>query len=393
MFYLVSRAMRRLKWNAKIYGFIVLELVVGFTIIASQINVAKSIERRLYEYEKQYTESGISINAYTKDMLGGRNNGVPVTKADYDYIAEKYGQMLEISYISYGAIYTRDLDTITVLGMSEVAFQKMFQVKGNSPYIGAEAKAHLEKENVILGDLGVVISSEGIYVNETEYLFKEFDKAKNSEQILSFAPTVGYDKTVRECIIIPVSMQDIFEEFDVLFNCTLELIGKEGISLKELQEKGNEVLVYLSETHDECSYEISNKIEDYQKSSSDLSDTIRVLSWIAKFALFLIVVGMVGVLFILLERRKKDFAISFWVGAERWKLVVELLLEMLLLCFTAGGISLAFSLLIAPALSSSQYAVTMSHEAVGMVGVLCFIIAVATSMTSLFYIRTNNARV
>lgn len=391
MLYLVNRALRRLKWNIKIYVFIVLELVIGFTIIANQMNVTYAVEERLEAFKTQYTESGISVNAYSKDLFGKRE--LPVTKKDYDYIVQEYGQILNVSYISYGSVYTSNMETITVCGMSETALQKMFQTEADTAYIGAEAKRLLGAADIVLGESAVTICGDEIEANGTEYLLLDIPNEKNKENLLSFSAMASADIPLSKCIIIPLSLQEILEEYDVLYNCSLELIGKEGTDSGQLQEAGNEIVKYLLQQHEDNTYETENKIAEYEKGSNDLSETVRLLSWVAKFSLFLVVVGMVGVLFILLEKRKKDFIISFWVGAEKWKLVVELLLEMLFLCVTAGGISLMLSYFMAPTLSNARYTVSMTPGAAGVVLLLSVVIAGVTGMTSLFYIKSKNARV
>ena len=73
MCYLITRAFGRLWHNKKIYAFILLELVIGLTIIACQMNVSKAIEARLTEYERQFEKSGISIHYF-----GAEGSSFPV---------------------------------------------------------------------------------------------------------------------------------------------------------------------------------------------------------------------------------------------------------------------------------------------------------------------------
>lgn len=390
MLYLVDRAVRRLLWNMKIYVFILLELIVGFTMIACQINAAVAIRQRLSEYENQYTKSGLSINAYTKDTNNFVNIGMPVTKEDYDFISEKYKDCFDISYISYGSIYGSNFETIPVVVMSEAAFQKMFGVSQNCPYVGADAKKILKNGTMKMGNASAVFAEDGIYINGEAYLFGEFDDSQNNLKIISFTSIAEYDWFVSDCIVVPITMQTALEEDGILVNCTLELIGKEEANVQKVYEGCEEVITFLAEEHDNYSYEGVNKIQEYEKRSTDLSNTLTLLSWVAKFSLILIVVGMIGVLLILLDRRKKDFMISFWVGADKWKLLLELLLEMFILCFAGGGISLVVSAVVAPALNNSQYTVSMSYEAVQLIMIMCFVIVFVTCMTAISCVKTKN---
>ncbi len=391
MFYLIRRAFGRLWWNRKIYIFILLELVIGLTIIACQKNVSEAIEARLVEYERQFEKSGISIQCFLSesDALSG---GLAITWEDFEFLSKQYGDEVELSYVSYGSAYNLDMKTITILGMSDLAFERMFGVEGKKPYIGSTAKTYVEKGIVGMDD-ELSIDVNGIQIKGTFYPFQEFNREQNKVGIIDFSSIAMYDKLAETCIVVPLSMQEILEEKEVLWNCTLELSQAGNTEGTRIREIGEEMIVLLSERHTNYTYEQVNKIKDYEENSADLSDSLMLLSWISGFSLFIVSVGIMGVLFILLDKRRKDMLISYWVGAEEWKLVVELFLELSFLCLLGGVVSLGIAATMVTMLQTSQYVVTMTSEAVWRVMGISLLIVVGTGSVSLLCVNTSRTRV
>ena len=176
-------------------------------------------------------------------------------------------------------------------------------------------------------------------------------------------------------------------------NCTLELCGKGNTGAQRIREIGEEMIDLLSERHVNYTYEQVNKIKDYEENSESLSETLTLFSWILGFSLFLVSVGIMGVVFILLDKRKKDIMVSFWVGAEKWKLFAELLLELCFLCLLGGVLSLGIAAIMVPALQTSQYVVKMTFGAVWKVVGISLLIALGTGSVSMLCINTKSTRV
>lgn len=391
MFYLIRRAFERLWWNKKIYIFVLLELVIGLTIIACQINVSRAIEARLTEYERQFEKSGISIQYFLAEGAAFAG-GLAITVEDFEILTERYGDEVELSYVSYGSMYNFDMKTITILGMSDLTFERMFGVEGKEPYIGSVAKSYVEKGVVGMDD-ELSMDTNEIKLKGTLYPFCEFNSEQNKVGIIDFSSIAAYDKLAENCIVIPLSMQKILEEKEVIINCGLELCGKENTDGERIREIGEEIIAFLSERHTNYTYEQANKIKDYEENSASLSDTLTLFSWILGFSLFLVSVGITGVLFILLDKRKKDTMISYWVGAEKWKLVLELFWELGFLCLLGGLISLGIAAIMVPMLQTSQYVVKMTFDAVWKVIGISLLIAIGTGSVSMLCVNTNRTRV
>lgn len=391
MFYLIRRAFGRLWRNKKIYIFILLELVIGLTIIACQVNVSEAIEVRLAEYERQFEKSGISIHYFLEegDVMSG---DLAITREDFEFLSKQYGAEVELSYVSYGSAHNFDMKTITILGMSDFAFEKMFGVEGKGPYIGSVAKTYAEKGVVGMDD-ELSIDVNGIQIKENFYPFQEFSSEQNKVGIIDFSSIAMYDKLAETCIVVPLSMQEILEEKKILRNCALELCGIGDTGGQRIREIGEEIIVLLSERHTNYTYEQVNKIKDYEENSASLSDSLTLLSWISGFSLFIVSVGITGVLFIFLDKRRRDILISHWVGAEKWKLVMELFLELCILCLLGGAVSLGIAAAMVTALQTSQYVVKMTFEAVWEVMGISLLIAVGTGSVSMLCVNTKGTRI
>ncbi len=391
MGYLIGRAFGRLGWNKKIYIFILLELVMGLTIIACQINVSTAIEARLAEYERQFEKAGISINYYLAE--GDTFSGGPaITGEDYEFLEKEYGDEVTLAYVSYGSLFNYDMKTITVLGMSDLAFERMFGVEGKEAYIGSVAKSYVQK-GVVGMDEELYIDESGIQTNGMCYPFREFDSEQNKVGIIDFSSIAAYDKSAEACIVVPLSLQEVFEEKEIVKNCTLEISGNGNTGAKRLREIGEEIIALLSERHANYTYEQVNKIKDYEENSVSLSDTLTLFSWILGFSLFLVSVGIMGVMFIILDKRKKDTLISYWVGAEKRKLVAELFLELCFLCLLGGVVSLGIAAALVPTLQTSQYIVKMTFQAVWRILGISILIGLGTGSVSMLCINTNSTRV
>lgn len=387
MFYLIRRAFGRFWWNKKTYIFILLELVIGLTIIACQINVSEAIEERLTEYEEQFEKSGISIHYFLSEgeVL---TEGLAITREDYEFLSKQYGKEVDLSYVSYGSTYNFDMKTITILGMSDLTFKRMFGVEGKEPYIGSTAKSYAEKGVVGMDD-ELSIDVNGIRIRGMFYPFREFNNEQNKVGIIDFSSIAMYDKLAESCIVVPLCMQEILEEKEILRNCTLEICGTGDTGERRIREIGEEIIVLLSERHTNYTYEQMNKIKDYEENSASLSDSLTLLAWMSGFSLFIVSVGITGVLFILLDKRRKDTLISYWVGAEKWKLVVELFLELCFLCLLGGAVSLAIAAAMVSTLQTSQYVVKMTFAAVWKVIGISLLIAVGTGSVSMLCVDTN----
>lgn len=391
MCYLMKRALGRLWWNKKVYIFILLELVIGLTIITCQMNVSEAIEERLKEHERQFEKSGISIHYFLSEG-NALSGGLAITKEDFEFLMKQYGEEVQLSYVSYGSVFNFDMKTITILGMSNWAFERMFGVEGKEVYIGSVAKSYVEK-GVVGMDEEFSIDVNGIQINGMSYPFREFDREQNKVGIIDFSSIAAYDKTAEKCIVVPLSVQGILEEKGIVKNCTLELCGKGNTGAQRIREIGEEIIALLTEWHGNYTYEQVNKIKDYEENSASLSDTLTLFSWILGFSLFLVSVGIMGVVFILLDKRKKDIMISFWVGAEKWKLFAELLLELCFLCLLGGVLSLGIAAIMVPALQTSQYVVKMTFGAVWKVVGISLLIALGTGSVSMLCINTKSTRV
>ena len=380
MEYLLGRAIGRLWRNRKVYIVLLAELTAGLVIIACQMNTALAVRQRMEKYREQFSESGVTINAYV-DGKGGEDVGLPVEKRDFEYISAEYGNTFHISYIAYGSVFVNGMTRIPVLGMSETAMRNLLGTAGTDtacPFIGEDAKMLLGNGEIDKGDGDIIITAGEISLGGTAYDFRTF--AGKEEKLISFSPLSSDDLDVVDCIVIPVSLQELLEENRIFYNAGIEMIPVEGTDESVTAKAVNEVTAYLTGQHEAYTYEAADRIEEYRNNSRDLSSTMELLSWVAKFSVLLTAAGMIGILMIFLDRREKDIRISLWIGAAKWKLQTELFLEVLLLCLLAGGISLILACLAAPGLSTSQYTVKMSLQAAVGILAVCLVIAGGTCM-------------
>lgn len=364
-----------------------MELVIAFTLIACSISVADYIEIRLANLEKQFSEQGISVNSYKKDNSNKGVEPLGINAEDYEYVSNRYKDVLDISYISYGTVYADGFQTVPVFCMSQQTFFKLFQVDMEErAYIGSSAKELLDMCEDTLGDGSMGIHSKKIELNGESIPFVNFNKEQDSFHVLSFLPFEEYDFLVKDCIILPMSMQQELEKAGIFYNYMCELNFK-GIDAKTREDISLEIVEYLSEKHEVNHYKIENKIEQYLRNSENMSSIIKILSWISRFFMIQIAFAMVGVLLILLEQRKKEMAVCMVTGATFAHLFAELFTEIFMICLSGGGIAILISVIVAPQLGNVKYAVMFQPEVILLIVCICAVISFLTCLLSMICVK------
>lgn len=107
----------------------------------------------------------------------------------------------------------------------------------------------------------------------------------------------------------------------------------------------------------------TNNEEIYQLSLAyirDITQWMELFVWVAKCSLVITTVGIIGVLLIYVEQRRREFVIALTLGATHGTLIFELFCEVLLFSLLGGVISLLLTIFIAPQLSTVTFTVRFS---------------------------------
>lgn len=123
MSYIIHRAVRKLWLHKKVYFFLLIELVLGISIILCGFHSSICATQRLETYQAQ--------NAFGLDFranVSGDQTIPAITVQDYQAIRQKYFQQGTFSYmILKHAIYTltntENVQNITIVSMSDTYFE------------------------------------------------------------------------------------------------------------------------------------------------------------------------------------------------------------------------------------------------------------------------------
>ncbi|MCM1224710.1 MAG: ABC transporter permease [Lachnospiraceae bacterium] len=353
MKYLIYRAFQKLWINKKIYFAIALELAIGITVVLCGISSAYSAKDRLKLYKQQIGEQGIVIEYSGNSGFAGTE--LPISVEDYETIKEEHSE-LDISYLLFTrSIYqTRksfDVKGVTFVSMDTESFFNCFGFapQENAIYLGTQAADDLEKEGLSFFEKWLSWDESNVMVGDLD--IEDIVRLDTANKSIFVTRLV--DLKVESMIILPEKCMDLLElnVEEQLTPCLRIVTDSNG----GVQDAVSEIVQTLQGGHPAYSYRISEQYLELQKSITDLTQEIRLFSWIAWFVLIITMVGIIGILLIYMEKRKREFAVILALGGTHATVFKEIFLEVFLLCFISGCIALMTAIIIVPYLSTSVF--------------------------------------
>lgn len=359
--YLLERSAKRFLKAWRYYIWVILELVAGVAIVVCQDSVAIAVQKRLECYERQFVENAVSIDCTLASDRFWDTEELPISYEDYTALMQEFPEDTELYYIQYGRIWL-GLNGISVLGVSDNEFEQLTGYPmQDTVWIGENIWRMLGGEPGESGGQDCYIQGDSLYLYGSSFPCRVMGKETAGQSIISFSAGAGNDILFEECILIPIDFVPRIQGPESLFyNVTLEIGGEAYL------QKADWIAGYLAERSSLFHYTVVDRYRDYIQNSQDLSSTIYLLGWIGKFALLLVGVGIVGIMLIHLDERKKDFAVSMVAGGTRLRLAAETVVEIFALCLLGGILALGVAGVAAPMLSTSQYSVELPAHSVGL---------------------------
>ena len=376
MKYLIYRALQKLWINKKIYFVIAFELAIGIAVVLCGISSAYSARSRVELSKRQIGEQGVVIECFGN--RGFANTELPVTVEDYKIMKEEHSE-LDISYLLFTrSIYqTRkslDVKNVTFVSMDEDFFFRCFgfEPQDDSIYIGTQVADDLEKEGLTFFEKWLSWEQSHVIIGDSDFAdmvrLNSFDK--------SIVVSLLMELKMESIIIFPEKCMDVLERNveEQLTPCLRIMPGSNGGEPKGVSE----VVEMLQDKHPSYSYRISEQYLELQKSITDLTQEIRIFSWIAWFALIITMVGIIGILLIYMEKRKRELAIILSLGGTHATIFKEIFLEVFLLCFLSGCIGLIAAIITTPYLSTGVFTAYFHwNSVVVMLGIVLMITVIS----------------
>lgn len=359
--FILKRCFRRFMHAGRYYIWIMIELAMGASILLCQDSVRIAVQERLAAYERQFMEDTISIISHATAEHAVKSSKLPVTYDDYLFFLQEYPEDTEIYYMQYGSIFLGE--NISVLGVSGNKFQQLtgLCMEDGIVWIGRDVLERIDSSRDFAGQI-CSVRGNTIFLYGSGFTYRVLDEVKNPS-IINFHSGAGGDISAAKCIFMPIEFVPLLEE-SPFFQATLEVGGE------AYRQNAEEMIRYLGEENELYRYQAVDRRQVYLRNSKDFSDDIELLGWIGRFALLLTVVGIVGIMLVHLDERKKDFAVTMVVGGTKLSLAVETALEIFLFCMIGGAAALCVSVFAAPALSTSQYLVRLYGHSTGLLAVL-----------------------
>lgn len=317
-----------------LYVLIVLQISVGFGMVIIAQNAYLTGSEQLREWKNRFTNTEYLIKyATTKSK----------TQLDYvhpDVVNEVAVQYEDQASVMYAALYhvegyiDNSFEAIQFLVLSSQAMNHYLGQLEDSVLIDPELYSRIrstlhnmpgiqEKD----GRLQIQESQWPLTVKELPNTMIDFSTSKDQQG------AVANRFALDEVVIVPMDAWKEFAKFPESFGEALvfgvqlyDLIRVKPINggesvVKEIRDAINQ------ETSEGVQYIVQNVIGDITHSIQFAEAEVRQRDTYAKIGLISTVIGTIGVMWIQLQRRKKDIAICIMLGStlrDRWK---ELVLE------------------------------------------------------------------
>lgn len=328
-----------------------------------QDSVGIAAMERLEAFERQFMEGTVSVMNYSKEEWNRDTSELPVPCEVYCSFLEELPKDTELYCMQLGRIYL-GIQDVDLIGVSDNYFQYLicFDME-DTVWIGREALKQIQEAGAYAGSV-CSVGEDTICLYGSNFPYRVLEGSIKNSFIIGFSADPHADIQTAESIFVPIDLVTQIQEAGTPFyNSALAVGGAEYL------QRAEQIAERLTEQSRMFRYEVEDRRLVYLKNSADFTDDIRIVGWIGKFALVLTTVGIIGIMLIHLDERKKDFAISMVVGATGGRLALETAFEIFVLCLSGGIAALGISSIIAPMQSTSQYMVRLEGHSVVLLAV------------------------
>lgn len=355
---------RKLLWNnRKMYGFATVEMAIGILILVSCLNITFTNRDALRSYRQDMAKNNIPVQ-WTSNIVGEMGEQSPGLRVDYkEYLRlqKEYkdtliffyaGIIQDILFMGWESEEEIYISNIYFLFMNDNMFEKTFEFKreNNEVYAGNIAYQDLLKMNQATED--EVVQINGFEVKENKIWFSE-KQGVNFKEIPE-GETVGFiDRTsiktedaqkdglridIQNCVICPVEMLAEFNSAEVGLDVILTLQHlSEEFSANTIPRLLNEL---VERNGGRYNFSIEDKYLTMEKRSQEQDNLVRMFFAVSVILLMIVMIGMIGTLLILFQKRKKEIAITIAFGATMRRNLLEVFGEVVIVFFSGGIVGL-----------------------------------------------------
>ena len=373
--YSLTNILKRIRKNFKVYFFIILELIIATSVFFAFLTASTDIKQKYLNILKDGGDLCYEIKIYPS------NNNLIDFMSKFDYIAWQDGKPSPNEYnvdkscpitaddMKYIKEFFEDkVDTslfivryIVYINTSNTGLKKAFLVFSDtdkndryqaSAFIGDNFRKlfseEYKKRVTSKRDLIFQLSSEKTNmiktINGHELKLKSIDSLDVSipEQIKDILKSYNnQDFTTSDLLICPAKIYyDFYHPKD---SSSFSLFIKPK-KVEYITDAFSKVLYYLNKAHDgEYSYKIDNKANAYLKKMESARQSSVAISFVSLLSISVVILGMVGLMLLAFDKRKKEFAILISYGATKSRLLFEVCIEAVIITSLGGLLGLVVS--------------------------------------------------
>lgn len=351
MSYVLYVAFARVRKNLRQYLLVALQIAFGTAILYSALSMQNTASRECNELRNSMESGFISLVGVPKP------DTVPISADDYYAIlAEMPPSNIVVSYERWFYIYATIAEKqlqIPVFVVSDNYFKSLLGMKNlepNTAYIGSELASNLAFGDFFINsmDLGIETKNMILGIPFEDYVLMDNNDFSQTAQTAFYNDTAIKTGGMTElsfdnAVIIPMSLC----KYNVGISGTLYIsVDKTSPDATEIYCKS--VMDYLTMRHSNTVYQYTNpyqQLESVYKSKADTAVLLAVIS----FVLFSIITfGFIGLLLIVINKRKPALAICRMCGARIKHLYSELFLEVSIIVFSGAIIGIVFAIMLLP---------------------------------------------
>lgn len=388
---------------ARMYWLIILGMAVGTLLLVTCLNMVFSSQDALAQSKEEMAENIIPIGYWgtadddpTKERMETAEYGeivtfdnydelefpYPISQEEFQTIEEEFGDSLEFYF---GA---EQKDSYYLGEDSEELFQdiyyiylndKLFEYYFSFPreegkaYVGSVAYdcyKQLEAGKNQLGEALKYLPGDGkLWLSEDVGIaYEQLPENAAPEQLENPSRDVlirkETAKPIEECVILPIELM----EQGTLYGMNTDSIFM--VSYLNEDTVDNQVLDLINrlmELSPGLSFNTNGSYLMMEKSIADQSSLILMVTGASVTVLAIVLISMIGILLILLQRRRKSIAITYCCGATKKRSFLELLAETTVVFLLGGVLGLVGSAVIMPRLQSSFYDMNFYPQNIGIV--------------------------
>ena len=391
MRYSIQKAAVMVRENIKIYLWVIVELtlITGVLVLADATH--RSADREIGRLSEIYQDQEIYLiyNFLSEEYFGaGERAACGITLQDFMFLRERYSDRGAFQYYVYDHLSLYEdgvFQEMYLVWGSEEFFERQFgkgrmdfgRLKG---YAGPGAGALLSGGDAMLvASPGMEISigsqPDSLLIGDAEY---RFEPADVSGTIPLSQANIIIDSAW--CLFLPIEERpEGWGQTNI--GTTLSICFED---FREAPELIQEMISLLIERHEgKFSYRHSDVLSDYISRAEAILNEIDLFSFIAKVCLCVAAFGIAGIMMILVRRRRKEYAISYAMGAHKWNICMELLFEVFMVCGTGSVLGCLLGFLLTCLQTQSAFPVQFSAGCVSVPVLLSLLIPLFTGIVIL----------